>query len=681
MKRVFCLIIICFTHKCIIAQDTTKLISLKEITITASRINSKYYEMPSSVAVVDSSYLTQFPQSNIDNVLQTIAGVYVNRSSGIFSKNSTITMRGFNGSNRVLVLYNDLPLNQFAGGGINWHLFNVTTVDKIEIIKGANSSLFGNNAISGIINIKTQDPTEGFHFNTSMSYASFNTFALKNTISYNNIRNNKGYYVIANLFYRKGDGYYIQNETDTTREKLFLNERGVEIKYKYQFNSKNSILLNYNYYSDFRGDGIKIYEPIGGYYKDLSNLFTATYEKGINTFHISIKGMFHHDLYKQHTEKINKTGDKYKLYDVWETTYDYMFLANAIKPFNDKFKINFGGDFKSGKLNGIDKYYTSTDYIERGGNLFNLGLFAQAEYKTLNKLIFSTSFRFDKTYFYEGYLFAKETTSETNIPNNSHELYKNSNWNGFSTKIGVKYLINRNISTFVSVSTGFTPPKLDDMVSSRKINKGFKIANPYLKPEKVINYELGSSQILFDKLQLDHSLSFSQGRDFQYFITIQPETAFETAIYQRKNIGKVNIFGYEITAKYNVLRNLLIYVNYAYFNPIITEIAAQTDNDKILVGKKLNETPFHQAFAGVSYKSDKFSVFLASNFIGEQWADELNTMKLEKYFTVDTKLQYKIYKGLYLNLLIQNVFNKLYIDKKGGLCPGRFIQAEIEYRF
>ena len=135
MKIFFYLIVVCFIHNSIIAQDTTKLISLKEITITASRINSKYYEMSSSVAVVDSSFLTQFPQSNIDNVLQTIAGVYVNRSSGIFSKNATTTMRGFSGSNRFFVLYNDLPLNQFSGCGINWYLFNVTSVDKIEIIK------------------------------------------------------------------------------------------------------------------------------------------------------------------------------------------------------------------------------------------------------------------------------------------------------------------------------------------------------------------------------------------------------------------------------------------------------------------------------------------------------------------------------------------------------------------
>lgn len=681
MKIFFYLIVVCFIHNSIIAQDTTKLISLKEITITASRINSKYYEMSSSVAVIDSSYLYQFPQSNIDNVLQTIAGVYVNRSSGIYSRNASVTMRGFNGSNHVLVLYDDLPLNQLAGGGINWHLFNVNSVEKIEIIKGANSSQFGNNAISGIINIKTQNPRQGFHLNTSISYASFNTFALKNTISYNNIKDDKGYFVVANLFYRKGDGYYLQNETDTTREKLFLNERCIEIKYKYQFNSKNSILLNYNYYSDFRGDGIKIYEPLGGYYKDLSNMFTATYEKEINKFYISIKAMFHHDLYKQHSEKINKTGEKYKLYDVDETTYDYMFLANAIKQFNDKFKINFGADFKSGILNGIDKYYTSTDYIKRGGDLFNIGLFAQAEYKALNKLIFSASCRFDKTYFYKGYLFATGTTSETNIPNNTNELFQHTNWNGFSPKIGIKYFINQKFTAFVSVSTGFTPPKLDDMVSSRKINKGFKIANPYLKPENVINYELGTTQFLFDKFQIDNSLSFSQGRDFHYFLTLQPETATETAIFQRKNIGKVNIFGYEITAKYNLLNNLFIYANYAYFNPIVKEIAAEIDNDKTMVGKKLNETPFHQAFAGVSYKYKNFYVFVSSNFIGEQWADELNTLKLESYFTIDTELQYNIYKGFHLNLLIQNAFNKLYIDKKGGLCPGRFIQAEIGYRF
>jgi len=681
MKYLFVISILFILVQDILAQDTTKIISINEVVITASRNNSKYYEMPSSVAIIDSSYISQFPLSNIDNLLQSIAGVYVNRSSGIYSRNASVTMRGFNGSNRVLVLYDDLPLNQLAGGGINWHLFNVNTTEKIEIIKGANSSQFGNNAISGIINIKTQSPKPGLHFNTSMSYASFNTYATKNSISYNKIKNDKGYYITANMFYRKGDGYYIQNETDTTRAKLFLNESCIEVKYKYQFNSKSAILFNYNYYSDFRGDGTKIYEPNGGYYNDLSNMFTALYETKVNDFSINVKAMFHHDLYKQRAERINRTGEKYKLYDVTEITYDYMLLANAIKQVNDKLKINFGSDFKNGILDGTDKYYTSTDYIKRGGDLFNFGLFAQVEYKLLSKLNLSAACRYDKTYFYNGYLLATCTTQETNIPNNTDELFKHTNWNGLSPRIGIKYFVNARNSTFLSVSTGFTPPKLDDMVSSRKINKGFKLANPYLKPENVINFEWGTTHILFDKLHIDNSLSFSQGRDFHYFLTMQPETDFEPAIFQRKNIGKVNIYGYEINAKYWILSNLILYANYSFFNPTVTEIASDISTDKTMVGKKLNETPFHQAFAGLSYKHKKIQGFISSNFIGEQWADELNTLKLENYFTVDAELQYNIFKGIYINLLIQNALNKIFIDKKGGLCPGRFIQAEIGYRF
>ncbi len=681
MKKILLLFTALYCFSTNYAQDTIKTIDLKEVIILASRNNSKYTEIPSSVAILDSSYLSSFPITNIDNVLQSISGVYVNRSSGIYSKNASVTIRGFNGSNRVLVLYDGLPLNQLAGGGINWHLFNVNSAEKIEVLKGANSSQFGNNALSGIINIETENPKTGKHFNTSLSYSTYNTITFKGAVSNNKIKNEKGYYLLANFLYRKGDGYFIQNESDTTRAKLFLEEKCIELKYKYQFDAKHSLVVNYNFYSDSRGDGIKIYEPNGGTFKENSNMLTLSYNGEINDFAITIKSMIHSDIYKQHTEKINKTGDKYKLYDVNETTTDYMILANAIKQFNGKLKLNFGTDFKSGILEGEDKYYTSTDFIQRGGEINNLGLFAQMEYKFFEKLNFVAALRYDKTFFAQGYLKATGTTSETNIPDDTNNRFDQTDWSGISAKIGIKYFFTQRISAFAGVSTGFTPPKLDDMVSSRKINRGFKIANPYLKPENVVNYELGASQIFFNKIYFEQSVSFTTGYDFHYFLTLSPETDTETAIYQRKNIGKVNIYGYELNLKYSITENFYISGNYAYYNSEISEIVSENPTDKILENKMLSETPKHQAFAGINYKYKNVNCFIATNYIGKQWADELNTIELVDYFLVDAELQINIAKGLYTNFLAQNIFDKIFIDKKGGLCPGRFFQLEIGYRF
>ncbi len=118
-----------------------------------------------------------------------------------------------------------------------------------------------------------------------------------------------------------------------------------------------------------------------------------------------------------------------------------------------------------------------------------------------------------------------------------------------------------------------------------------------------------------------------------------------------------------------------------YYNSEILKIHSNSETDQTNVGKKLSEVPFHQAFAGAGYRHKRFSTFVSANFIGKQWADEQNTLGLERYSTVDIDIQAQLYKGLYVNALVQNIFNRIYIDKKGGLCPGRFIELELGYRF
>lgn len=92
----------------ITATRTSK--AINTIPVRAESINAKDYQLRAN--------------SNIDDLLGSTAGVVVNRSWGIFSKNTSVTMRGLEGAARTLILLNGVPMNKLAGGPVNWHLIN-----------------------------------------------------------------------------------------------------------------------------------------------------------------------------------------------------------------------------------------------------------------------------------------------------------------------------------------------------------------------------------------------------------------------------------------------------------------------------------------------------------------------------------------------------------------------------
>jgi len=107
-------------------------VNISEVIVTANRSSRFVEDVPGRVTIIDSKTIDNLPVQNVDEILRNVANVNVNRSWGIFSKNASVTMRGLDGSARVLVLLDGVPLNKSAGGFINWNLVSIDNIDKVE---------------------------------------------------------------------------------------------------------------------------------------------------------------------------------------------------------------------------------------------------------------------------------------------------------------------------------------------------------------------------------------------------------------------------------------------------------------------------------------------------------------------------------------------------------------------
>nr|NQU91978.1 TonB-dependent receptor [Bacteroidota bacterium] len=662
-------------------------IEMSSVVITATRTKRKIEEVPARMAVIGASQVDDFPATDVDDVLKSISNVYVNRSWGIFSKNTSVTMRGLDGTSRTLVLLDGVPLNKVSGGQIQWALIRPEDVEKIEVIKGPGSALYGMNAMGGVINVITKKPQAKLNLNAELHMGSMNTYGGYISASGNEIRNDKGLTWGIKGFYRQGDGYIIEptESRDSTDAKAYLNEGNINTSLGYRFNKNHSLELSYEYHDEKRGDGRKVFEEDGGYNRYELNHLRASYSGILNGATIEANAFFQTENYDRQSETVNSTGT-YRLYltDSWKT--DQGLWTTVSKEWFRGHLITAGLDIRNGNVDAKDIYLTSTDEIRYKGKLSFAGIFLQDEMNfSGGKLKIIAGVRLDLANFRDGNLIVIDPTAVTGYPEPSNETFDENTWTSFSPKISGMYFFTKTLSSYLSYSTGFNPPKLDDLCKSGKISKGFKLANPDLKPETITTYEWGLNFQPGKKMKIEPSIYFSSGDDFQYFVptgdSIDTGGGMSKPYLNRENISVVEIFGLELNIIYYPIKSISVIANYAFNHSTITRFRiGGEDPSENLEGLSLAEVPEHTFFAAINWQNRFVNIQLNSNHVSEMWGDEYNTYKIDPYWMFDAKIWKDIYDHWRVSLTVQDIFDRQPIDKKLRLSPGRFYMGKVGYR-
>lgn len=128
---------------------------LQEVVVTGSRSERPVTQSPGSISVVTPLLLRNSPAQSVDDILTMISGVNTTRSDGMSNIHSNVSIRGLAGDEqgRTLVLFDGLPINTSDEGSVNWNSIHPDNIQRIEVFKGPGSSLYGNNAMGGVINI------------------------------------------------------------------------------------------------------------------------------------------------------------------------------------------------------------------------------------------------------------------------------------------------------------------------------------------------------------------------------------------------------------------------------------------------------------------------------------------------------------------------------------------------
>ncbi|MDD3721439.1 MAG: TonB-dependent receptor [Lutibacter sp.] len=612
-------------------------IALEEVTVSATKINKTIDKIGSPVYVINRKEIERTEGRNIEEVLIRVPGVFT--EDRYHNETNLVSFRGVglhtHVTRGILVLVDGVSLTE-AMGRTDFEGVDMENAEKVEILKGPVSALYGPNGITGVINIVEKSPKEGFHGKAKASYGSYNSMTLSGDVN----GGKDGFRYLVKGKYFNTDGYLDRSESSSSRFGVKLVQR---------FNNAGKLQFTTDYISsEMDIPGTLTQEQFDDRSTFASNLF-ADYNRDV------IRTNF---VYTQNlNNKIDLYGNLYYRNNNSDGFYaDYSYSEDDINSIGGELRSQFKNTV-FGKENsiivgvsmlnekGVNETFrrdTKTGSVgmktNDGESIYNMfGAFIEDEFMLTSKLGITLGLRYDLVDYdwtdslHEG---EENTTATTSI-------------SSFSPKFGFAYNPTKNTTVFGNIARGFNPPQISQLFVGSSYSG---LANPDLKPEYITNYELGIRANIKQKFMVQASFFMMDFTD-QITTEIIPEIDPDNPVYQ--NVGKTKHTGLETSLEYHFTNKFNIYTNYSYLD-------ARFNDDPDYGDNTLRKTPHNMMNAGLRYEF-KFGLITALDykFVDKFYMDNEEVNEYEGYSLLNIKLMYN-WKGFMISAAVNNVLDTNY---------------------
>jgi len=604
---------------------------LSEITVSATKISKTIRNIGSPVYVIGQREMELIEGRNIEESLATIPGVFTeNRFNG---GSNVISFRGIgihtHVTRGILVLVDGVPLNE-TSGRVDFEGVDMENAERVEVIKGPVSSLYGPNGITGVINIIEKEAKQGIHGGLNASYGSYDMRKLTGNLNGGNERFK--YLIKSNYIY--SGGYQDRQEYDS---------KTVGIKLTNDFKKFGKLGFTADYitaYTEYAGplDSAMFYErsteatmKFTGSDKDMFRL-NLNHRKQIGEKSDIFSSIYYRKRHNEGhyrdsqfgKEDINILGGEIR----WKSSFSLLSKVNTIS-----LGVSADREYGTEELYARDEDSGEIgEMIDDGTSAYTLGgLYFQDEYALLSKLTLTLGVRFDYVQYdwQDNFNTGDENTSDKG------------GVNSVSPKVGVVFHPNENITIFGNISKGFNPPQISQLYVGSSYSGH---PNPDLQPEYLVNYELGLRGNVTSVISYQLSL-FRMDFEDQIVATGEPPTY--------ANMGDTRHLGIETSIKFQPARNLSGHLSYSYLH---TEFVTDSDYK----GNSLRKTPANQLNSSIQYRFN-FGLIASVDyvFMDEYYMDNAEVNLYEGHSLVNSKLIYK-FRKINVGFRINNIFNKNY---------------------
>ena len=593
--------------------------NLGEVIVTATKTEVYQAETGSSTTVITEEEIEKKGKVTVGELLRAVPGVSITQQGGLGGFTQLYLRGGAPG--QIMVMIDGIEvkyLMEHDGGFFDFAHLTTDNIEKIEIIRGPQSTLYGSSAMSGVINIITKKGEGKPEFNFSFEGGSHNTFRELLSLSGSAEKINYSF----SLSRVDSDGIS-SAAGGAEKDGCEISTISSRLGFKVFDDSELSLVLRYTRSETDIDDGANQDDPNRTTEK---RMFSSKIQ-----FDQPLADWWEHKLFFSFLD----TGRKYKdLPDNVDTTDNahnwYKGDIKKVEWQHNFFPISWdtitcGFDYKEERGFGDGYNWGSTRFDRKSAN--NKGYYFQNQLKLWENLFVTTGLRVD-----DHELFGTEDTYKMSVTH-------------FTPQTGTRFKANWG--------TGFRAPSLYQLYSS--------YGDPNLKPEESESYDFGFEQSVFNG-RLSFGVTYFHN-DFKQMI------GWDSPKYA--NIDKVETKGIEIEAFAKPVENLTISINHTFL-----------DAEDEITGLELTRRPKNKSNFAINYGFfDKGNINLGVTRVGYRWINSANTQKMKPYIKVDLAASYDFTENFQLFGRIENLFDKKYQEVNGYAMPGQSFYAGIKANF
>ncbi|MBK7966941.1 MAG: TonB-dependent receptor [Bacteroidetes bacterium] len=712
--------------------DTSSTNSLNEVIISANKSEETRRTISQQVQLIDSKQISLAQAQTTAELLSNRAGIFVQKSQ---MGGGSPVLRGFE-ANRILLVIDGVRQNNLIYR--DGHLQNILSIDnnsldRVEVLFGPSSTMYGSDALGGVVHLYTKAPQFAMGENKSLikvnaftrfgsandeftghfdlnvggtKFAAFTSFThstfddlrggTNQNPFYDGVYPERPYYVDringvdslvknADRYLQVQSGY---SQFDLVQKFVFKSSEKVSHGLNLQYSTSSNI-PRYDHLTDLDSSGFLNAEYYYGPQERLMTAYDMNYASGdgfFNKIHVGLsfqkiqesrnQRLFKSDNLQSRTEDVNVIG----------CAFDMLHIDGS-------HSMHFGldGQFNSLKSTAVERNIVNgttqsldTRYPDGDNTMNSAAVYFSHSWKINDQVTLNDGFRVGMTTLHSTF---KDTTF-FKFPfkemNQEHLVYSGS--------VGLIHVPNDDLKFSILLSTGFRAPNVDDLSKVFQSTLGsIVVPNEDLDPEQTINTEIGITKIYNGVSSWENTLYYTQFYNaiitdkFQY--QGQDSIFYNGALSQvtaNQNKGKAYIYGFSSSFRTRLMENLIcsFSMNYTYGR-------VKTDSTDVPLGS----IPPMNMRLGFNYSNANFSSDFFLNFNAAKKLKDysLNAEDNPEYatadgmpawFTINWRVSYQVHKLITIQVGIDNIFDTQYRTFASGINePGRNIFGVLKFNF
>jgi outer membrane receptor for ferrienterochelin and colicins len=665
----------------------------KEVVVTATRTEKELQNVPIPISTIHIDDVKPIAIYNLGEILSELTSLPLIED---YRSGSGVQLQGLN-PDFTLLLINGEPIGYRTGEVFDISQFSIGNASRIEIVRGPNSSIYGSNALAGVINIITEETDKSTDLSITGKYGSNSTYNL-----YSNLKNAFVPGILSSSLYynfSQTDGYkLIPNSVGKTVPEILDHTFHEEIFWNVSEKSRFKLSLRGNFSTEKNN-------YLTNASSQTDTIFSLNKVNDINAsivFRNILNQSINYEFRSYYSYFSTNTNDRYSknnaLFDQYffsQNLFKIEFQSNYLVSTTNYLTFGIGYQTEGAKSSRI------VEGIQRNHQFY---FYVQDDFYPLDKLNLITSFRFDR-----------------------HSEYPSQ----VSPRIAVAYKVIPELTLKGSIGTGFKAPTFEELYLDwtnpmagysvfgityaakgiAKFQEQGQIAEllispdsiPTLKPEKSISFDLGSNLRLADFLFFKINLFRNNVLNLIDFLPIAIKTNGQR-LHTYQNVNRIFTQGIESSLEFSFLKYFKINFSYQYLETGDLDVIKKIESNKIFKRDEngfdravelseyggLFHRPRHSGIIRVTYHNNDIGLYSSIRFSikskygykdinGNAILDDLREYA-PGYGIVNLNISKSIAGLFSVNLAINNVFDKKDIRLLTS-NPGRTFTISVSFNY